>query len=112
MMANVPTTRGTPASANSKNPKRPSPAAADASDTRTFTGDPVSASMEPELPAKASGIASCDGDCPLRIAMATVMGRSAATEPLSVMSAVRTALIAIVNTSKRLGSSPTCAMSR
>ena len=82
-IAIVPTTSGTPTSANSKKPKRPTPASAPASDTTTFTGVLVSASSEPACAPKASGSSSCDGGRPSRTAITTTTGTSAATAPLT-----------------------------
>ena len=47
MIAMVPSSSGTPTQANSKKPNGAWPASTAASDTRTFTGVPVSASSEP-----------------------------------------------------------------
>ena len=60
MIAIVPASSGTPTSANSKKPKPPTPASLPASETSTFTGVPVSASIEPAWAEKTSGISSCE----------------------------------------------------
>ena len=59
-----------------------------ASETRTFTGVPVSASIEPAWAEKTSGIRSCEDFRLRRTAMTTTTGSSAATAPLTLISAV------------------------
>ena len=110
-IAIVPITSGTPTSANSKNPKRPTPASAAASDTITFTGVPVSASSEPACAPNASGSSNCDGDRLTRTAITTTTGTSAATAPLTLISAVSSATSAIVRTISRDRLSPADAIS-
>ncbi len=56
-----------------------------------FTGEPVSASIEPAWAAKASGISSRDAGCRVRTAVTTTTGKSAATAPFTLISAVSTA---------------------
>ncbi len=97
----VPITKGMPATANEKNPNGGSPASVAASDTSTFTGVPVSASSDPECAANTSGISSCDGARPSRIAITTTTGSSAATAPLTLISAVSTATSVIMRTISR-----------
>ena len=53
-----PTRSGMPATANEKNPNRPTPASSPYSDTITFTGEPVSARSEPACAPNASGMRS------------------------------------------------------
>ena len=53
-----------------------------------FTGVPVRASIDPACAEKASGMSSCDGGRPARAATTTTTGISAATAPLTLMSAV------------------------
>ncbi len=84
----MPASSGTPTSANSKKPNRPTPASSADSETITLTGDPVSASSEPAWAPKASGIRSCDGDMRSRTAITATTGSSAATAPLTLISAV------------------------
>ena len=90
-----------PASANSKNPNGRTPYSAAASDTITFTGVPVSASMRPGVGAEherhqqlstATGRAARDHHD---------TGSSAATAPLTLISAVRPATSSIISTSSR-----------
>ena len=90
-MANVPASRGIPTRANEKNGNGGSPAFWAASLTMTLTGLPVSMINAPQLPAKARGMSICDGGSPIRMASTTTSGRSAATDPLRVIRAVRTA---------------------
>ena len=59
-MAIVPSSSGTPTIVNSKKPNSSAPASSAASETMTFTGEPVRASIEPAWAANASGIISCD----------------------------------------------------
>ena len=87
----VPSKSGTPTNANSKKPMAPTPASAAASERMAFTGDPVSASSDPALPANASGMSSCDGGWPRRTDRTTTTGRRAGTEALRLMVAARTA---------------------
>ena len=91
MMAMVPTSSGMPTSVNSKKPNGRPPASTAASDTMMFTGVPVSASIEPACAENASGMSICDGGAPTRTATTTTTGISAATAPLTLMSAVSTA---------------------
>ncbi len=95
-IAITPTVSGTPTSANSRNPKPPTPASSAASETITLTGVPVSASSDPACAPKASGSSSCDGERPVRTAITTATGTSAATAPLTLISAVSSATSAIV----------------
>ena len=95
---------GIPASANSKKPKPPRRPRSAASDTITFTGVPVSASIEPACAPNTSGISSCDGNRPVRTASTTTTGSSAATAPLTLMSAVIAATNSIVSTTSRVRS--------
>ena len=53
-----------------------------------FTGVPVSASIDPACAENASGISICDGDRAARVATTTTTGMSAATAPLTLISAV------------------------
>ncbi len=110
-IAIVPIRRGTPTRANSKNPNRPTPASSAASETITLTGDPVSARSEPACAPKASGSRSWDGDMRIRIAISATTGRSAATEPLTLIIAVRAATSSIVSTIIRARLSPDPAIS-
>ena len=95
-ITSVPITTGMPAIANSANPNAPTPAFCAASEITTLTGLPVSSSRDPALPANASGISSREGCRERRMAITIVIGRSAATAPLSPMSAVRPAESSIV----------------
>ena len=97
----VPATKGMPAIANEKKPNGGSPASVAASDTSTFTGVPVSASSDPQCAEKASGMSSCEGARPRRIAITTTTGSSAATAPLTLISAVSTATSDIMRTISR-----------
>src|SRR3954454_23916837 len=106
MIAMVPSSSGTPAKPYSKKPKGRSPPFTAASDTRTLTGVPVSASSEPAWPANTMGIKSCDGGRLSRTAITTTTGSRAATEPLRLMSAVRIAISSIIRTSRRVRLSP------
>lgn len=72
-------------------PKRRAPASAAASLTMMLTGVPVRASIDPACAEKASGISIRDGAIPARAATTTTIGSSAATAPLTLMSAVSTA---------------------
>ncbi len=108
----VPTTSGTPTSANSKYPKVPVPASYAASETSTFTGVPVRASWEPACAANAIGSRSCDVACRWRTAVTTTMGSRAATAPFTLMMAVRPAANSIVKTTSRRGLSPARAVRR
>ncbi len=56
-----------------------------------LTGVPVRASSEPAWAANASGISRLDGERDSRTATTTAIGSSAATAPLTVMTAARTA---------------------
>ena len=101
MIAMVPASSGTPTSANSRNPNSPTPAISAASDTRTFTGVPVRASMEPACAAKTSGMRSCEEFRFSLTAITTTTGSSAATAPLTLISAVSSATRLIVRTRRR-----------
>ena len=80
-----------PTSANSKNPKRPTPRLPASSATSTLTGEPVNTNNAPACAENAIGINSFDGSRPSRIATRTVIGGSAATAPLGVRIAERPA---------------------
>ena len=54
----------------------------------TFTGVPVSVSIDPACAPNTSGISSCEGDRPVRTAITTTTGSSAATAPLTLITAV------------------------
>ena len=110
-MSNVPSTTGTPTTANSAKPKLPTPAACAASEMTTLTGLPVSSSSPPALPANARGMRSRDGGSDRRIAITTVIGSSAATVPLRPMRAVSPALSSMVSSSRRPTPSPALATS-
>ena len=71
----------------------------------------MSASIEPAWAPNTSGISSCDGDRPRRTAITTTTGSSAATDPLTLISAVRPATSSIIRTSSRVRLSPTRATS-
>ena len=76
-------------------------------ETSTFTGVPVSASIEPAVGRRtpaASGAARAVGRS--RTAMTTTTGRSAATAPLRLISAVSTATDSMVSTMSRVRLSP------
>ncbi len=90
-IATVPTSSGTPTRAKEKNGNGPAPASCAASDTITLTGLLISSSNPPQLPAKATGMSSCDGDRPVRWATRTTSGSNAATAPLRVINEVRRA---------------------
>ena len=111
MMTSAPTSSGTPASANSKYPNWRAPASAAASLTMMFTGVPVSASIDPACAEKASGISICDGDRAARVATTTTTGMSAATAPLTLISAVSTATNRHTTVSSRPRSVPPRAIS-
>jgi hypothetical protein len=97
---------GTPTSANSKQPKfRPS-ASNSASEIRTCTGVPASNSIEPQCAPKTSGISNRPGDRPRRTARTTTTGRSAATAPFTLMSALSTATASVIKTMSRVRLSP------
>ena len=72
---------------------------------------PVSASNEPACAANTNGISSCEVGRPSRTAVTTTTGNSAATAPLTLISAVSSATTSIVNTSSRVRLSPTRAIS-
>ena len=97
----MPATSGTPTSANSKNPNRPAPASAAASDTRMLTGDPVSTSSDPACALNASGISSFDGERPIRVAITTVIGSSAAIAPSDVLDSHGTSSILVPAPARR-----------
>ncbi len=71
-----------------------------------FTGVPVSASMEPACAEKASGISSWLGARPTRTATTTTTGIRAATAPLTLIRAVRTATSRQITTSSGVRFSP------
>ena len=102
----VPSTSGSPTTANSAKPKAPTPASAAASEMTTFTGLPVSRSKPPALPANASGMSRRDGGNERRNAMTTTIGSSAATDPLRPISDVSPAPSSIVSSSSRLPPDP------
>ena len=91
MIRSVPTSRGSPASPNSKKPNERPPASAAASLTMMFTGVPVSASIEPAWALNASGMSIWLGAIRARTATTTTTGISAATAPFTLISAVSTA---------------------
>lgn len=91
MISRVPIMIGSPTRVNSKKPKGRPPASAAASLTRMLTGVPVRASSDPACAEKASGISIRLGVMPARTATTTTTGISAATAPLTLISAVRTA---------------------
>ncbi len=101
---------GPPRSPNSKKPNGPPADFAATSDTRTLTGVPVRASMEPACDEKTNGIRSWEGGRPRRTAITTTTGRSAATAPLGVMTAVRSAEVRPISTSSRPRLSPAWAI--
>ena len=105
-------TRGRPTTAKSKNRKGCEPASTAALDTMTLTGLPVRARREPALPANAIGISISDGERLMRVARTSTMGSRAATDPLSVMTAVRTAHRPSTATVSRTTPSPTTSMRR
>ena len=111
MIAIVPTRSGIPTSANSKKPIAPTPASFAASETITLTGDPVSAISDPAWAPNARGMRSCEDGRPRRTESTTTTGRSAATEPLTEMSAVRKATSRSISTISRVRLSPTRAIS-
>ena len=77
-----------------------------------MTGVPVSASSEPAWAEKTSGISSCEGGRFSRTAITTTTGSSAATAPLTLISAVSSATSRPVSTSSRVRlSSPAPAIS-
>ena len=79
MIAMLPSRSGIPILENSKKRNGARPASTAASDTSTFTGVPVSASIDPACAENTSGISSCDVGRPNRIAVTTTTGRRAAT---------------------------------
>ena len=101
VITTVPIRRGMPASANSKKPKRPTPASSAASETSTFTGLPVRANRAPAWAPNASGIRSCEVGSRTRIAITTTTGTSAATAPFTLMSAVASAQITMTDPTTR-----------
>jgi hypothetical protein len=100
-MAMVPASRGIPTRAKEKKENGPDPASCAASETMTLTGLPVSMRSDPALPANASGMSICEGGSWIRVASTMTSGRSAATEPLRVISAVRIAQRTQTATSRR-----------
>ena len=105
-IAIVPATSGMPTSANSKNPNVSTPAFFAEAFTITLTGVPVSVSIDPACAPNASGSSSCEVGRPSRIASMTTIGISAATEPLTLISAVSAATSSIVSTISRVRLSP------
>ena len=99
----LPTTSGTPTSANSKKPKRSAPESAAASDTRMLTGDPVSTRSDPACAAKASGMSSLEVGRPIRAAITTIIGSSAAIAPFGVITADSAAHRTSTKTTSRVG---------
>ena len=67
----------------------------------TLTGVPESASSDPALAVNATGIRNRDGGTASRTAMTTTTGSSAATAPVTVISADRTATSSSVSASSR-----------
>ena len=67
--------------------------------------------MEPACDEKTKGIRSWEGGRPSRTAITTTTGRSAATAPLGVMTAVRSADQQPISTSSRARLSPALAPS-
>ena len=98
--------------ANSKKPKPPRPAFSEMSETMTFTGVPVSASIEPACAENASGRSSFDAGVPSRTAISTTTGSSAATAPLTVISAVSPPHSSMSRTTRRVRLSPAPAITR
>ena len=64
--------------------------------TSTLTGLPVSASRAPAWAPNASGISSCEVGSRTRMAITTTTGTRAATAPLTLMSAVTSAQITMI----------------
>lgn len=91
MMSSTPASNGMPARANSKNAKGRAPASSAALLTMMLTGVPVSASSEPAWAEKASGMSIWEGGRSALVATTTTTGMSAATAPLTLIRAVRTA---------------------
>ncbi len=89
----------------------PTPASTAASEMITLTGVPVSARSDPACAPKASGIINCDGCHRSRIAITTTTGTRAATDALTVMSAVSSATSNSMSTSTRVRLSPAFASS-
>ncbi len=106
VISSVPITRGTPTSANSKNPNGPPADSAANSEMMTLTGVPVSVSIEPAWAANASGSSNCDGGRPMRTATTTAIGSSAATAPFTLISAVSPATSSITSSSTRVRLAP------
>ena len=67
---------------------------------------PVSASIDPAWAANTSGMSSCDVGRPTRIAVTTTTGRRAATDPLTLISAVSSATISMMRRSSRARLAP------
>ena len=97
---------------NSKNPKRPRRRPRRRRTRSRSRRVPVSASSEPAWAPNASGSSSCDGDRLTRTAITTTTGTSAATDPLTLISAVSSATSAMVRTISRVRLSPADAISR
>ena len=90
-MSSVPASKGSPTRPNSKNANGLAPASTAASLTMMFTGVPVRASSEPAWAENANGMSIWDGGAPTRVATTTTTRMSAATAPLTLISAVRSA---------------------
>ena len=101
-----------PTSANSKNPKDSTPAFFAEAFTITLTGVPVRVSIDPACAPNASGSSSCEVGRPRRIASMTTIGISAATEPLTLISAVSAATSSIISTTSRVLLSPAASIRR
>ncbi len=99
-------TTGTPTIEKEKNENPEVPACSAAPETRTLTGDAVRMSSDPALPANAIGKSMRPGVRPRRIAITITIGINAAAAPLSVISALITAAIAMTETTATLGRSP------
>ncbi len=110
-IAIVPARSGSPTSAKEKKPNRPTPASSADCETITFTGEPVSVRSDPACAPNASGSRSCEGDIRSRAAVTAITGRSAATDPLTLISAVSTATVSIISAIRRVRDAPAPAMS-
>ncbi len=73
-----------------------------------MTGVPVSSSIEPQCAPNTSGIRSWLGERPSRTAITTTTGSSAATAPLTEISALSTPTSSIMNTISRVRLVPAC----
>ena len=102
----LPSRSGIPILENSKKRNGARPASTAASDTSTFTGVPVSASIDPACAENTSGISSCDVGRPNRIAVTTTTGRRAATDPLTLISAVSSETISMRRRRRRVRLAP------